>query len=149
MSDADGPAAGGDPLVAGDLSEDGDSSPFDDPQELFATLQEFEGGHPATPLLRLLGRSQALAVLACLLSERQTWWRFTEMEEALDVSTNTLSKRLEELAEAGLVARESYDEVPPHVEYAATEKARDLRPVFRELRDWAWSHECEGTCPAR
>ena len=68
-------------------------------------------------------------------------WRFTELQRALDLSPNTLSTRLEELADAGLVTRTQYDEIPPRVEYTATAKAADLAPVFRELRDWAKVHE--------
>lgn len=118
----------------------------DDPVSM---MQQFEGGHPATAILRLLGRSQALAVIFCLLHDDKDWWRFTELEDALEVSTNTLSTRLDELADAGLVRRESYDEIPPHVEYAATRKARDLTPVFEELRDWALVHQCDAECAPR
>jgi DNA-binding HxlR family transcriptional regulator len=31
----------------------------------------------------------------------------------------------------------SYDEIPPRVEYRATEKLTDLRPVFQHLSEWA------------
>jgi DNA-binding HxlR family transcriptional regulator len=143
MADADDRAkdASGPLVQGGDDGTDCEGGP-DDVDDLLDFLGCFDGGHPATPMLRLLGRSHAVAVLVCLTYDDRAWWRFTEIEEALDVSTNTLSKRLDELAEAGLVRRESYDEIPPHVEYAATEKAADLEPVFLELRDWAERHEC-------
>lgn len=110
-------------------------------------VERLTEGHPARPFFRLLGRSYGAAVLTCLAASDDSW-RFTELEETLEVSTNTLSKRLEELTEAGLVERRSYDEIPPHVEYRATEKARDLAPVFRELRKWATTHVCDdAACP--
>jgi len=60
--------------------------------------------------------------------------------------TDTLSARLDELWTADLVYRVSYDEVPPHVEDAATRKATDLLPVFEELCEWALVHQCDTDC---
>lgn len=101
---------------------------------------EYDGGHPATELFTLLGRSHAMAVLFYLVKDDQRPWRFSELEERLGISPNTLSSRLEELVEAGLLTRESYDEIPPRVEYEATQRALDLAPVFEQLREWAEEH---------
>jgi DNA-binding HxlR family transcriptional regulator len=140
MADTDTAVADTEPAGEGESTADCEDPPVEF-EEALAWMTEFEGGHPATETLRLLGRSQALAVLFCLQHGDEMWWRFTELEETLDVSTNTLSTRLDELADAGLVTRESYDEIPPHVEYAATEKAEDLQPVLLALRNWAETHE--------
>lgn len=117
MEDAtDGPA---DEVPAGTGTGDeapaptGGAAAVDAEGEPLASMREHDGGHPAAPTLRLLGRSHAAAVLFCLVRGERERWRFTELEAALDVSTNTLSKRLTELTEAGLVERESYDEIPP------------------------------------
>ena len=40
----------------------------------------------------------------------------------------------------GLVNRVQYNEIPPHVEYSATESARDLADVFRAMWDWGEKH---------
>lgn len=102
----------------------------------------YEGGHPARNVFNLLGRAHALSVLFYLVkSGRQ--WRFSQLERELDASPNTLSKRLDELEEAGFLERTSYDEVPPRVEYGATEKARELDATFEELRDWAEEYGLE------
>jgi len=106
---------------------------------------EFDGGHPASGLLALLGRSHTMAVLFALVREEPRPWRYSELEDRLDVSPNTLSARLDELEGAGLIVRRSYDEIPPRVEYEATEKARDLQPVFAELRAWAAEYGMDGT----
>jgi DNA-binding HxlR family transcriptional regulator len=103
-----------------------------------------DGEHPARELFDLLGRAHAIAVLYCVTRERTEPWRFGELEDRLDVSPNTLSKRLEELVAAGFLTRESYDEIPPRVEYEATEMARELNPVFGELREWAERHWLDG-----
>ena len=102
---------------------------------------EYEGGHPATPLFDLLGRAHTMSILFYLVREEPRPWRFSDLEETLDVSPNTLSSRLEELVDEGLLERTSFDEIPPRVEYEATPKARDLEPVFQELRRWARAHD--------
>jgi len=106
---------------------------------------DFDGGHPASDLLALLGRSHTMAVLFALVREDPTPWRYTELEDRLELSPNTLSTRLDELEAAGLVTRRSYDETPPRVEYEATQKARGLQPVFAELRKWASTYGMAGT----
>jgi DNA-binding HxlR family transcriptional regulator len=66
---------------------------------------------------------------------------FSDLEAELDIAPNTLSTRLGELTEAGLLDREAYDEVPPRVEYTPTEKAESLFPAFARLHHWAIEHE--------
>ena len=53
--------------------------------------------------------------------------RFRELERACEgMSTRTLADRLRALELAGVVARHSYPESPPRVEYQLTEKGRAL-----------------------
>jgi DNA-binding HxlR family transcriptional regulator len=48
--------------------------------------------------------------------------RFAETEEHLPTaSTSTISKRLDELQESGLVSRTQYNEIPPRLEYSLTD----------------------------
>lgn len=56
------------------------------------------------------------------------------------ISPRTLSMRLKELEEEGIISRTIYSEIPPHVEYALTEKGKTLRPVFDAMKEWgnAW-----------
>ncbi len=63
--------------------------------------------------------------------------RFSEIESALPVSGRLLSERLKELEEEGIVSRTVYAEVPVRVEYALTEKGRELEPVIRALQIWS------------
>lgn len=91
-------------------------------------------------LLDLLGKAHALAILRLFALEGGPW-RFSELEERLDASPHTLSERLSELTEAGLIERRSYDEIPPRVEYTWTPPARDLSPAFHFLYDWALEND--------
>lgn len=43
--------------------------------------------------------------------------------------------------EEATALRESFDEVPPRVEYTPTEKAESLFPAFAHLHHWAIEHE--------
>jgi DNA-binding HxlR family transcriptional regulator len=67
--------------------------------------------------------------------------RFSDLEADIEIAPNTLSTRLQDLTEAGLLDRASYDEMPPRVEYTPTEKAESLFPVFAHLHHWAIAFE--------
>jgi DNA-binding HxlR family transcriptional regulator len=95
-----------------------------------------------TEMLGLLGKAHTLAILGQFAFERGPH-RFNELESALEISPNTLSNRLSELVEAGLLTRHSYDEIPPRVEYESTEKADYLAPVFGHLFAWAGEYDLE------
>ena len=82
------------------------------------------------------------------LAERRA--RFCELERSLEgISPRTLSLRLRALEEEGIVARETFSEVPPRVEYALTDKGRALVPIVESMRvygrEWLGA---EGACSA-
>ncbi|QSG03828.1 winged helix-turn-helix transcriptional regulator [Natranaeroarchaeum sulfidigenes] len=87
-------------------------------------------------LLDVLGKTHAMAVLSEFAVAEEPL-RFSDLQSTLDVPPNTLSTRLSELTEAGLLVRESHDEVPPRVVYEPTEKAEGLFPAFGYLHEWA------------
>ena len=63
--------------------------------------------------------------------------RFCELERSLaGISPRTLSLRLRALEEEGIVARQTFPEVPPRVEYALTEKGRALVPIIESMRSY-------------
>jgi DNA-binding HxlR family transcriptional regulator len=97
------------------------------PEELHLTVSEF---------LDLVSNSYSMAILYHLFCEQRPL-RFNELEDATGASPKVLSQRLKEFAEVGLVARQSYDEIPPRVEYEPTPKAKALDPAFQFL--YAWS----------
>ncbi|MFC5278514.1 winged helix-turn-helix transcriptional regulator [Halorubrum rubrum] len=97
-------------------------------------------GHTVAELLDLLGKAHTMAVLSAFAFTEGPL-RFSDLETELNVAPNTLSTRLRDLTEAGLLDREAYDEVPPRVEYTPTEKAESLFPVFAHLHHWAVEYE--------
>lgn len=71
-------------------------------------------------------------------------WRFCELKKAVPRITNTmLTTVLRDLERLGIVGREQFNEIPPHVEYALTEKGRALLPVFFELAKWGDAYLAE------
>lgn len=93
-------------------------------------------------LLNLLGKKHTIVILHQFATGEGPL-RFSDLEESVDIAPNTLSNRLEELTGVGLLTRKAYNEIPPRVEYDATEKARDLAPVFWYLGVWTERHDLE------
>ncbi|WP_092633571.1 winged helix-turn-helix transcriptional regulator [Haloplanus vescus] len=87
-------------------------------------------------LFSLLGKAHTLAILNEFVTKDEQSIRFGELQDSLELSPNTLSRRLDELVGAGFLERTQYDEIPPRVEYEATEMVDDLAPVFEELETW-------------
>ncbi|HKZ59839.1 MAG TPA: helix-turn-helix domain-containing protein [Candidatus Thermoplasmatota archaeon] len=79
---------------------------------------------PTGELMDFLGRRHMMHILR-MFGTRDTL-RFNQIARELHSSPNTLSLRLNELAEAGVLARQVFAEVPPRVDYSLTEKGRAL-----------------------
>ena len=70
--------------------------------------------------------------------------RFRQLKRKMpQVTEASLTKELRMLEQYGLVHREVYREVPPHVEYSLTEIGRKLLPVLEALEQWALEYERE------
>lgn len=91
-------------------------------------------------LFSLLGRAHTLAILNEFVIRNKKSLRFNELQDSLELSPNTLSRRLDELVELGFLERIQHNEIPPRVEYKDTEMVADLAPVFQELATWMEYH---------
>ena len=54
----------------------------------------------------------------------------------LDCSEAILSKQLRELESDGIITRNVFREVPPHVEYALTESGEQLMGIISQIAGW-------------
>ncbi|MFI6318701.1 winged helix-turn-helix transcriptional regulator [Nonomuraea sp. NPDC050556] len=94
---------------------------------------------PISPVIDLIfGRwtSQVLWVL-----NHDGRQRFTELQRRVPAITpKVLAQRLRQLERDGLVERTYHPEVPPRVEYEATELGRSLVPVFQAMVTWSDAH---------
>ncbi|SEP39593.1 winged helix-turn-helix transcriptional regulator [Propionispora vibrioides] len=63
--------------------------------------------------------------------------RFGELRKSLaGVSPKTLSVRLKDLEDRGIISRTAYPTIPPTVEYSLTEKGNSLRPIIKAMKLW-------------
>lgn len=94
----------------------------------------------AAGVIETLGSKYAIP-LVCVLGAHDAM-RFGEIETYFPTaSTSTLSTRLGDLQEEGLVVREQYDEIPPRVEYELTDRGRELAARLQPLVEWAQESE--------
>lgn len=91
---------------------------------------------PLTGVIDTLSRKYGMQLIS-IIGAHDTL-RFAEIEAHLpSASTSTISKRLDEFEEAGLISRTQYKEIPPRVEYALTDKGREVRTRLEPLLEWA------------
>ena len=78
-------------------------------------------------LISLLGKSKLLHILF-ILNTKQRPMRFTEIKQRVDSSSTTVTRRLAELENNGLVTRVVHNTAPVSVEYELTKDAQNLAP---------------------
>jgi DNA-binding HxlR family transcriptional regulator len=73
--------------------------------------------------------------------------RFDELVEDLGISRNLLTRRLNALADNGIVGRRIYQQRPARHAYVLTEAGRDLVPAILALTAWGerWARPKEGS----
>jgi DNA-binding HxlR family transcriptional regulator len=99
---------------------------------------------PIQFMLELLSSKWSILILRELFRGNR---RTHELLKALPgISSKTLTMRLRELEMYGLVKRTVYAEIPPHVEYALTDKGREVQPVMIALKQvgerWLGKKSC-------
>lgn len=86
--------------------------------------------------------------IICVLAAKQTL-RYSELRgEMTNISDAVLSSSLKELIADDLVARHSYDEIPPRVEYSLTRKGVSVVPILQSICHWAGMFHREVTADA-
>ncbi|WP_262694416.1 winged helix-turn-helix transcriptional regulator [Kordiimonas aquimaris] len=90
---------------------------------------------PMPDIAKLIGGKWKLIILQILIFQGTK--RFNELRKMIDGVTQTmLTQQLRALERDGLVHRKVYPEVPPRVEYTATQRALNLTDVFEAMHDW-------------
>ncbi len=85
-------------------------------------------------MLSIIGKKYTLNILRILMQNEKV--RFNELAEEVAGSPKTLTDRLTELTDLGIVHREAFAEIPPRVEYSLTEMGCELKPVMDAIQVW-------------
>ena len=96
---------------------------------------------PDCPIRNILSRISdkwSLLIIFTIHKSGKSTMRFKELQREIpDISQKMLTATLRTLEEDGYVTRTVYPEVPPHVEYALTLRAKSLLPHINTLKIWA------------
>jgi DNA-binding HxlR family transcriptional regulator len=71
--------------------------------------------------------------------------RFNQIEDDLEgISPKTLADTLKNLQNEQLIGRESFNEIPPRVEYYLTDEGKSLREAIIPLLKWTTDRDING-----
>lgn len=91
-------------------------------------------GCPVEACVEVIGGKWKGVILFHLLGGTK---RFNELLRLMPaVTQRMLIRQLRELEADGIVVRQVFAEVPPHVEYSLSPFARTLEPVLQALQSW-------------
>lgn len=72
--------------------------------------------------------------------------RFSELQKDVGLNPRTLSARLDDLEQQGIISKMSFSEVPPRIEYSLTPKGHDLLPILKRMVDWGEKYPVDNAC---
>jgi len=88
----------------------------------------------STTALTVIGKKWVVLIIRDLLTGKK---RFGELMNSLHgISPRTLSARLSELEEYGIVKKKIFPVVPLKVEYSLAKKGRELKVILDQMAKW-------------
>jgi DNA-binding HxlR family transcriptional regulator len=97
---------------------------------------------PIDRSLKIMGQRYALHIMKNMILLKQN--RFNQFLHTIEgINTKTLSIRLHELEEYGLVKRKVIPGKPAHTEYSPTEKGMAVRGILAEIASFSTKYEPE------
>jgi len=95
---------------------------------------------PIDKSLKIFGQRYALHILRNMILLKQN--RFNQFLHSIEgINTKTLSIRLHELEEYGLIYRKVIPGKPKHTEYSLTDKGKDVERILSEVASFSTRHE--------
>ena len=96
-------------------------------------------GCSVTVTLKVIGGRWKPIILFNLLENDRC--RFNALKRMINgITQRMLTMQLKELVDDGIIKREVFDVVPPHVEYSLTDYGKTLTPMLMLMRDWGAKH---------
>ena len=75
--------------------------------------------------------------IICVLAANENMRYSAIRKELSDITDAVLAAMLKEMARDGIISRRQYDEIPPRVEYALTDKGRTVLPILQSICLWS------------
>jgi len=75
--------------------------------------------------------------IICVLAEKKTLRYSALRGEMSNITDAVLASTLKELLADGIVFRQQFNEIPPHVEYRLTDKGKSVVPILQSICQWA------------
>lgn len=89
---------------------------------------------PIEKTLSVIGNKWTMLIIRDLLKKTM---RFSELQRSLvGISPRTLSLRMTQLEENGIVKKKIYPVVPPKTEYSLTPKGQSLASILGQMIEW-------------
>lgn len=97
---------------------------------------------PIDRSLKIMGQRYALHIMRNMILLKQN--RFNQFLNSIEgINTKTLSTRLQQLEEYGLVERKVIPGKPAHTEYYPTEKGMAIQRILAEIASFSTKYEPE------
>ena len=91
---------------------------------------------PIQGVIDIVSKKWALLIVAVLGNHSKM--RYNEiMSELRGITPKTLADTLKQLRNSGIINRQSFNEIPPRVEYSLTEDGHKLREAVIPIIRWA------------
>ena len=83
--------------------------------------------------------------ILCVLSAKNVM-RYSGIRKELgNITDAVLAAMLKEMMTDGLITRKQYNEIPPKVEYALSDKGKSVLPILRSICSWSYQ-QIKGDC---
>ncbi|MCT8975062.1 helix-turn-helix transcriptional regulator [Clostridium sp. CX1] len=81
--------------------------------------------------------------IICVLAEKETLRYSSLRKEMTNITDAVLAATLKELIIDEIIKRQSYDEIPPKVEYSLTSKGQSVVPILQSICRWSGVYHIE------
>jgi DNA-binding HxlR family transcriptional regulator len=87
---------------------------------------------PVFNTFNIIGKKFSLLILRNMIYVKHK--RFNEFLNSIeDINPKTLSIRLKEMENDGIITRQVYNETPVRIEYYLTQKGKELQPILEQM----------------
>lgn len=94
-----------------------------------------DGSCPVATTISLLNSQWKILIMCELLLHPSE--RYSELQHSVaGISQKMLTQSLHEMTADGIVQRQVFPEVPPHVEYRLTELGQSMDPILKAMHNW-------------